>query len=118
MTKRITQQTSRKSISKGVWRRFKNCDDYGIFKNFDDFLKWVAKSTGLGFDLILVLGEKIQYLSFPKLIYIPYVAILILFMSSQIRSFWRFSELVKEILKIQDKIQYNKKYNSQQINLF
>ena len=63
---------TRKAISKGLERRFKNCDgEEFFFKKINFFGKWLIKSTSLGFDPETVTGPKIQYLSFLKLIYFP-----------------------------------------------
>ena len=45
MSKRLTQQTARKAISKRLGRRFKNCEGKGIFKKIDIYGKCLTKST-------------------------------------------------------------------------
>ena len=56
MAEKLTQQITLKEISIGLERRLKNSDRVGIY-NF--FWKYVAKSTGFGFDPKTVSGPKL-----------------------------------------------------------
>ena len=67
MTKRFAPQTARNTISLRLRRRLKK--SVFFFKKFDCFGKCVAKSTGSLFDPETVPSVKIQYLSFPWLIF-------------------------------------------------